>query len=63
MFGAIVCHLTKHRVNRLRVWDDGLNFRTQCERCGEELLRNGNGWRSFDPDSDGNPLRRPHPTH
>lgn len=61
MLGAFVCHLTKHRVNRRKVWNDGISFRTRCRRCGRELLRGSHGWREFDPDRDGNPGRNLHP--
>ncbi len=45
------CGLIGHQPNRDRVWDDGLNYRTLCKRCGRPLLRESNGWVPFDADA------------
>jgi hypothetical protein len=45
------------------VWDDGVNFRTNCERCDKPLIRDKQGWRVFDSSRDLNPARRAHPRH
>jgi len=61
MFKRITCKVFKHRIDRHRVWNDGLDFRTACARCSEPLLRDAAGWRAFDGARDGNPGRKPHP--
>lgn len=61
MILALVCHLTKHKIDRHRVWNDGISFRTRCRRCGSELVRSPQSWRRFDPKNDDNPLRAEHP--
>jgi hypothetical protein len=58
---GLYCRITRHRVNRRRVWNDQLNFRTSCERCGAPLLRDSRGWRLFDGERDANELRDTHP--
>jgi hypothetical protein len=57
----LYCQIVRHRVNRRRVWNDQLNFRTSCERCGTPLLRDEHGWRQFDSERDANVLRDGHP--
>lgn len=56
-----ICLILPHKVNRRRVWFDGLEFRTGCDRCGTQLLRADEGWRKFDEERDGKALRTPHP--
>lgn len=56
-----VCRLWNHKVNRQRVWHDGLNFRTKCVLCRSLLIREHAGWREFDADRDHNEARQPHP--
>ena len=63
MFDSLICKVSGHRVNRRRVWDDGVNFRTNCERCDKPLIRDKQGWRVFDSSRDLNPARRTHPRH
>ena len=64
-----MCKLSSHRINRQRVWDDGLNFRTNCARCDAVLIRDDDisredrRWREFDPERDSDPRRKPHPRH
>ena len=62
MLGALGCSIAGHRVNRRRVWEDGLSYRTRCDRCDKPLIRDRNGWRAFDLENDMNDERRPHPT-
>jgi len=57
----ILCQITGHRVNRRRVWNDRLNFRTNCARCRVPLLREDGGWREFDSERDANTRREAHP--
>ena len=63
MLGSFVCKARGHRVNRHRVWDDGLSYRTSCDRCNAPLIRDLDGWRQFDTDRDLNSARRAHPNH
>jgi hypothetical protein len=39
------------------VWHDTIDFRTQCARCGGEMIREDMHWRRFHPDNDANPHR------
>ena len=61
MLGSMVCKMRGHRVNRRHVWDDGMNFRTNCVRCDAALIRDREGWRIFDNNRDLDERRRPHP--
>ena len=54
---SIICRLTSHRINRNRVWFDGLHHRTNCDRCGLPMIRNVTGWRPFDSTRDADPRR------
>jgi hypothetical protein len=56
-----MCSFLQHKVNRRRVWHDNLSFRTNCERCGVPLLRDGQGWREFEGESDADVSRSAHP--
>lgn len=58
---SLVCKVIGHRVARRRVWNDGLDFRTLCQRCGTPLIRGEGGWRVYDAERDDNPNREPHP--
>jgi hypothetical protein len=57
----LFCRITRHRVNRHRVWHDRLDFRATCRRCGMPLLRDKQGWREFDSARDASELRDAHP--
>ncbi len=59
---SIVCRLTSHKINRNRVWYDGLHNRTNCERCGLPMIRGISAWRTFDNTSDADPRRSAHPS-
>lgn len=48
MLESALCSLSGHRINRRRVWHDGINFRTDCDRCGKGLIRGISGWTEFD---------------
>ena len=61
MLKRLFCAIVGHRVNRRRVWNDQLNFRTSCERCGAPLLRDNQGWREFESERDANVMRLAHP--
>jgi hypothetical protein len=59
-----MCGAVGHRINRRRVWNDCVDFRTNCSRCGAPLVRDNVGWRAFDSARDENPHRvaNPHGT-
>jgi len=57
----VLCRLRGHKVNRRRVWNDTLDYRTSCERCDTPLLRDHDGWRDYYPEDD-RPDRLPHPS-
>ena len=61
MLKGLICSVASHKVNRHRVWHDSVNFRTNCERCGRPLLRDGKGWREFDTALDADTSRSAHP--
>ena len=61
MFKRLFCRLLRHHVNRRRVWNDQINFRTNCTRCGAPLLRDQRGWREFESERDASMKRDPHP--
>lgn len=63
MLESVICKARGHRVNRRRVWDDGLSYRTNCERCRVPLIRGIEGWRQFDTNRDLDSSRRAHPHH
>jgi len=58
-----ICKLIGHRIDRRRVWNDDYDYRTTCRRCGAELIRDAEEWRTFDPLQDGNVPRREHIRH
>jgi hypothetical protein len=49
MFRQLLCLFIGHRINRNRVWHDGLDFRTRCQRCKVPMLREDKGWVKFNP--------------
>jgi hypothetical protein len=61
MLGNLLCRCGKHRINRHRVWHDGVDFRSKCTRCGLPMVRDFWGWREFDATRDGDFSRQPHP--
>lgn len=63
MIVDFICRLRGHFVNRRRVWNDGYDHRTTCERCSVELIRYPEGWREFDQERDGGLPRKGHPHH
>ncbi len=63
MLGSVICRARGHRVNRRRVWDDGISYRTNCERCRKPLIRDLDGWRLFDTDQDQRGSSKANPRH
>ena len=60
---SLACKLFGHKIDRHRVWNDGIDFRTRCARCIRPMLRGQSGWREYDDERDGDPDRTPHPKH
>ena len=60
MLNALICSLKGHDINRRKVWNDGLDFRTRCTRCDARLIRLDEGWVAYVPERDDDP-RRNHP--
>ncbi len=63
MFGGLQCTLTGHKINRRKVWHDGLDHRASCVRCGTPMLNRNHAWRQFDTDEDTDMRRKPHPNY
>ena len=61
MLKTLICKYFGHKVDRHRVWHDGIDFRTACARCAAPLLRGQKGWRAFDPERDSDFERTVHP--
>lgn len=62
MLTSLICRVAGHSINRKRVWDDGLNYRTTCRTCRGELIRLQGGWTGFDTMRDEDSRREPHPS-
>jgi len=62
VLNELICRYRGHTIARHRVWNDGIDFRTSCARCGVPLIRDG-GWRAFDVERDTNDRRAAHPRH
>ena len=63
MVRSLICKVLGHKIDRHRVWNDHIDFRTSCARCGRPLLRDLAGWREFDEDRDSGQERAQHPKH
>ncbi|GAB5349425.1 hypothetical protein [Alteriqipengyuania sp. 357] len=61
MLGRPVCFIFGHRIDRTRVWHDGLDHRTTCRRCAALMLKHKQGWRPFVMNQDVDTRRKPHP--
>jgi hypothetical protein len=60
MFTKLLCATKGHLINRHRVWHDSVDYRTRCDRCDQEMVRDAAGWQVFDRD-DHAAERLPHP--
>lgn len=61
MIKNLLCRLIGHVVDRTHVWNDNYDYRTNCRRCGQSMIRDVAGWRLFDPARDSDLPRKPHP--
>lgn len=52
MFRTLLCLVTGHRINRHRVWYDGIHFRGRCRRCRTPMARRRDGWQVVEPAMD-----------
>lgn len=48
-----------HRLNRNKVWHDGLDYRSRCVRCEAPMIREtrSDRWRVYNPARDDDPGR------
>ena len=57
----LLCVTLGHKPDKTRVWNDNVDFRAPCARCGAPMLRDENKtWRLFDHETDGLPSRKLH---
>lgn len=61
MLNSLICRVVGHKVDRRRVWNDSVDFRTTCTRCRDPLLRGEAVWRRYDPARDDSAMRDVHP--
>lgn len=61
MLSELQCSLLGHKIERKKVWHDGLDHRTSCARCGSPMIKHNQVWRPFDSDEDMDLRRKPHP--
>jgi len=55
----LLCVALGHKPDKTRVWNDNLDFRAPCLRCGAPMLRDEHkAWRLFDQDGDSLPGRK-----
>ncbi|WP_454883383.1 hypothetical protein [Sphingomonas oryzagri] len=61
----ILCLIAGHKINRAKVWHDGLDHRSRCARCDATLVRDPQvgRWRVFDPKKDDDRGRIKKPGH
>jgi len=61
---GIVCKIAGHKRDRDKVWDDGLNYRSNCRWCHAPMIKaEPRGWRLFDRQADFDLRRKGKPTH
>ena len=63
MLGGVYCNLRGHLIDRDRVWNDGLDFRTKCQRCGTPMIKIRRQWQEFDCEKHADLRRKPHPRY
>ncbi|MDH7640784.1 DUF1660 family phage protein [Sphingomonas oryzagri] len=55
------CAIFGHKPDKTRVWNDNVDFRAPCIRCGAAMLRDERkNWRLFDDEMDGASNRKQH---
>ena len=56
-----LCRYLKHVPDKTGVWNDNVDFRAPCKRCGVLLVRDrARGWREYDERLDGGHARKLH---
>jgi hypothetical protein len=57
----LLCVALGHKPDKTRIWNDNVDFRAPCRRCGTPMLRDvRKTWRAFDHDGDASPNRKLH---
>jgi len=57
----LLCVALGHKPDKSRIWNDNVDFRAPCFRCGTPMLRDARKtWRAFDHGSDASPHRKLH---
>lgn len=57
----LVCMMLGHKPDKTRVWNDNIDFRAPCARCGAPMLRDERkSWRLFDQGKDASSARKLH---
>lgn len=57
----LLCRYLKHVPDKTRVWNDNVDFRAPCKRCGLMLVRDRQrGWRPYDDALDHATFRKAH---
>jgi hypothetical protein len=55
----LLCRVFGHKPDKTRVWNDNIDFRAPCVRCGAAMLRDERkSWRLFDEETDGASSRK-----
>lgn len=55
----LICSVLGHKPDKTRVWNDNLDFRAPCVRCGAPMLRDERkDWRVFEEGRDSLPVRK-----
>jgi len=50
---SIICKVIGHNRDRNKVWDDGMDLRSECARCKIPMIKDHHhGWRPFNPELD-----------
>lgn len=57
----LLCVALGHKPDKTRVWNDNVDFRAPCVRCGAAMVRDKNkAWRLFGHEQDGTSNRKLH---
>ena len=59
MLNRIACLFSRHKVNRHRVWHDGVDFRSRCAHCDKPMVRTEEGWQAYNETSHADDRRAP----
>ena len=62
MIAKPLCALGGHKIDRHKVWHDGISYRTKCARCRTALIRERDGWSAFKESIHGDEARAMSPS-